>query len=407
MTRGQHHRLRYPLHTPDSSAWRQRLGYLPELASALKFAYAQLHDSTPRPDRYLQAYSLLLPFRDRAVCLEQRLRLEYALALAYSGEMAIPQALTCLEHCQEIADHLQDPAIRVELSYLAGSLLQLTNHNSAAYDQYAEALNSLRSLEHDGESADPGFELDVVLRLAWRAWDLGRFPTSLYFLDEAYALHSHATSVTASPELAYLAWLDAQISRVRGRPGRAMKQIAPAATLLLQLGQTLNAGRIHTIWAESALDLAEALFARARGSGPTKSWPVVYEEQDQDPQVALGIARWAANQALTLGHQAEDAVGQGMARLAMRRAARLYHRGARMAGSEEPIERVVRAALRLDDPGLRGRALTALGDELVAQGREEAANTVHYGAQRILEEYELGGLALWPRRSLQIMQWEN
>jgi hypothetical protein len=186
-----------------------------------------------------------------------------------------------------------------------------------------------------------------------------------------------------------------------------MQQAAPAAELLLQLGQRVNAGRLHTIWAESALDVAEASLTRAGGSLPTKLWPIVNEEQDQDPRTALRIARWAANQALALGREAGDAVGQGMARLAMRRAARLYHRGARMAGSEEPIERVLRASLRLNDPGLRGRALTTLGDELAAQGRKEAARAVHHGAQRILEEYELGGLALWPRRSLEITHWEN
>lgn len=405
----QQDHLHSSLHFFDSKKWKHRRNYSPALAEALRSAYSSIHDASSQPGGYFDAYVALMPFRTGIFCLEQRLHLEYALALAYTGESAFPQALDCLSRALDIALALGDQSAQAELGLLAGADLHMLSLNAKSYDLYADALDALRQLQRDETPADPRFELDLLLRLAGCAWELGWFPVCLRHLDEAYALRARWVSAAPS-EAARLAWLDAQLARVLGKPVHALKQSAAAAQLLLESEGGINAGRIHTIQAECALDIvdyhrfreADASVRRYNPTSPSlaaASLDVPFYDVP-DPEAALAQARTAARTALNLARNTYDEIGVGMARLVQRRLDRALGRyiGEQRAITE--IERVLRIGHRAGDVALVGRAHTALGEEFAAAGRPDNSRNAFVAARHALEEFGLGGLACWPIRAL-------
>lgn len=380
-------RLRSSLHTPDAADWQRRRHYIPELAGALRYAYLLLQvGSTNAEASFLSAYAALIPFRTLEMCAEQRLRLEYALALAYAGENAISQALDAVERALDVTDDLSDEVAPIELGYLAGALSHAVNEQEQAYDLYRIALDALQALARDGVVADPMLELDLSVRLGWRAWELGQVSQSRQHLNEAYSLRAQWPSST--PALAAsLSWLDAQLALAQEDPARAVEMALPAAMLLLDEGQTLNAGRALTFLAECATALAQT--------------PEV-----DDPQAALDLARDAARRAHDLARLAHDKPGGQIARLASLQVARVEAlRIADNTGATalSTLEHVLRIANRLDDIALVGRAETALGDEFRAAGDDDMARVLYTRATWRLEEHGLGGLAHRPRRALRRM----
>lgn len=396
-------RLRSSLHAPDSDTWRHQRDYSPALAVALRRAYQEIQNARAGMEGYLLAYARLQPFRDQIVCDEQRLRLEYALALVYSGEEAFPQALDCLIAALALAERLNDLVAQVELGYLAGAILVLLSHHVSAYLVYHEALKTLQGLEHGDGPVDPVFELNMTLRLAGCAWELGWFPVCLRHIDEAYALRATWAS-DAALETATLAWMDAQLARVRSRPAQAFSQATAAAEFFLSLNQPLNAERSQTIAAECALDLTEAFGLHTSGILPQLLAQPMPQRGEEFSRERLGLvmrqAGAAVKRGLALAREIHDEVGVGMARLAQLRYDRALGREAPAEKGIAQIEAVMRTARRLGDMALLGRAETALGEELVAAGRLDAARATYERARRLLEEHELGGLALWPRCAL-------
>lgn len=405
-------RLHSSLDRPDDPAWHTRRLYSPDLAGALTQAYRNIRRAQTHPEGYFEAFRALVTFRDQPLCAEQRLNLEYALALAYAGEGAAAYALDCLARAWELAERLSDRAAQVEIGYLAGGIWHWETCHSEAYAVYQDAFDALRSLGRgDDEPADPVFALDLTLRMAWRAWELGWFPVCLRHLDEAYALRAR-WAPAAAKEAVSLAWLDAQLSRIRGRPDRARDLAAAAAELALTHEGPLNAGRAHTILAESTLDVVPLLSTPGASSvedaRQSDNWHSDLRRSlrvAETPTQLLGRARQAAYQGLTLAREADDQIGAAMAQLALRRVS-LSRRvmDQREAEGESGIRaaaRLLRTARRLGDVSLQGRAQTALADELAAAGRLEAARATYHRAALSLEEHELGGLAVWPRRALQ------
>lgn len=382
-------RLRSSLHIPDDDAWRQRRNYIPALADALRYVYFLLHSAAEQEDVYFQAYAALVPFRTRILCHEQRLRLDYALALAYAGEQSPTQALDAIRRALEAAEELQDESTLVELAFLAGALAHGAQQHELAFGHYTDALDMLRHLNRDGVAADPMLEMDLTLRLGWRACDIGRFSQGLRYLDEAYTLRTQWPSTNPS-HAAWLSWLDAQLTYVvRANPARALAMARPAARLLLEIEQPLNAGRAHTFMAECAIELARTSSAQ------------------EDPQAALNIARDATKQAGLLARKASDAIGGEIARLAALQMARVER--ARRGDSDSinqmaTLERALRTAEKLDDMALIGRVETAMGDELAAHGDWSTARLMYAQARSRLEEHNLGGLAFWPRRAMRQME---
>ena len=395
------------LHTANKDEWRRLRRYSFALAEALQCAYGEIYNAPTSTDGYLQAYVRLKPFREQIVCDEQRLRLEYALALAYTGEDALPQALDCLISALTIAERLYDFGAQVELGYLAGAILTMLSQYPDAYQLYHEARETLRGLAQDGALPDPVFELNITIRMAGCVWELGQFSVCQRHLDEAFALRA-TEAPDAALEAATLAWMDAQLARVLGRPAQAYSQATAAAEGFHDLDQPLNAARSQIIAAECALDLTQAKGLHTSGIlpqslSPRVSPPLVRHGEAFSSERLRDILRQAgvaAKRGRTLARELNDEGGVGMARLAQRR----YDRAVGREGSPEKgiaqIEAVIRTARRIGDMSLHGRALTALGEELVLAGRLEAARVIYERARLVLEEHELGGLAFWPRSAL-------
>lgn len=398
-------RLRSSLDEPDNDRWHEDPNYQPDLAKTLRYAYALIHDARTAPDHsdyHLRAYAILREFKDRHVCAEQRLRLQYALALACTGENDLPYALDYLDHALELADRLGDWAALTELSYLAGSVLHHLFRHRDAYVAYGEALAALRQLERDGTPADAEFELDLVLRHAWRAWELGMVPASLRGLDEAYALRARWVS-DAALDAASLAWLDAQLARVRGQPVRAVALAKAAADTYLAHGKTGNAGRIQVFTAECMFDVAEVAWS-LRGSGaPSSAMPPIPADPAsvlrEDPSAMYAHAMGMARQGLEILRQSGDVAGVSLGRLTLRRGRRLGA-GTGTAVAIREIERIARGARMNGDMATVGRAQAALGDELIALDRLEHARTLYYRATLTFQEFGFGGLAIWPNAAL-------
>jgi hypothetical protein len=271
---------------------------------------------------------------------------------------------------------------------------------------YHDALEALQRLERTDGPADPVFELGLVLWLGWCAFDLGWFPISLRHMDEAYTLRA-VWAPDAAEQAASLAWLDAQLARVRAQPARALHLAAAAADLLGTHGRPINQGRAQTVLADSALDALELARTPAAGRNLWVPSSGVLTEVQFSPPDLLTQARKAAALALEVAQGARDPAGAVLARLVLRRAVRLSRPKSVDGSGMTAAERLLRTARRLGDPSLLGRAEVLLADELRAAGRSEAARATYYKARLHFEEYHLGGQAFWPRRALQLLADEG
>ena len=397
-------RLHSWLHVADHPSWHHQPHYSSQLARALAYAYVQLRIAQTQPDLYLRAYAALAPFRNQLVCQEQRLNLEFALAMAFAGDESTQQALACLSIAWEIAERLHDWAAQAEVGYLAGALWWVAGDVNDAYAVYQDALEALRRLARDDGPADPTFELELVLRLAGFANDMGLFPSCLSYLDEAYTLRS-VWAPDAAEEVAHLAWIESLLARVQGQPVRALKQATAATELLLAHGSPINKGRGHIVLADCALDLLQLTHALDGSRNLVRLPDGAGHFVQHSPTDLLTQARAAARFALDVAERIHDPIGATLARLVMRRAVRLAHRQRENGSGVAAVEKLLRTARRLDDPALLGRTEMALADELLAAGRSDAARVTYWKAMRRFEEYHLGGLAFWPRRVLQ--EWTD
>jgi hypothetical protein len=399
---GQH--LHSWLHVADDFSWHHQPDYSAELAHALVFAYVQLRTAQKRADPYYSAYAALVPFRDQLVCQEQRLNLEFALALAFTGDNCIQPALDCLSVAWETAERLHDWAAQSEVGYLAGDLCCAAGDNTDGYAVYQDALRALRRLVRDAGPADPTFELALVLRLAGCAWELGLFPVCLRYLDEGYTLRA-VWVPDAAEEAAHLAWIDSLLARVQGQPIRALKQMSTATELILTHGRPINQGRAYNVVADTALDLLELTQTPSRKRNLVRLSTEASQIAQLSPKDLHTQARAAAQFALEMAERIHDPIGATLARLSMRRAARLSRRQRGNGRGVAPTEKLLGTARRLGDPALLGRTEMALADELLAAERPDAARATYWRAMRRFEEHYLCGLAFWPRSVLQA--WDD
>lgn len=400
-----HQPFRCSLHSPDSEHCQSFRTYSPRVREALSIAYTHLHNPQASIEERYDAYAALITHRKGATCPDQLMRLEYALALAYSGDSSIPEALDALSVTLELASLLDDHGAQAEASYLAGALFHSLARHSAAYDAYGEARDQLHLFEEDTRVRFPDHELDIVLRMAGHALDLGWLATCRRHLDEADVLRADCEPDDMSLTGA-LAWLDAQLACDRDDPVRAVHQGEAALAVYEQLDQPVNKDRLSSLVAELLCDYVEVsgwqpnTSSGAFPTGDPAPHPARFAAGKLDPNDMLRRARLLAQGGRMLARQERDAIGVGMAELALDRVYRLMGRYRAFEGSIAEIEGVMRIARQVNDMSLLGRAETALGDTLCAAGRVEAACLSYFRAQTLLAEHQLDGLAVRPRRAL-------
>src|SRR5262249_53753813 len=205
---------------------------------------------------------------------------------------------------------LADHAALAELSNLAGAASYMLTEFADARAYYAEGIHAARMLEEPAGPADPIFEIDLLVALSGLDFELGDFARAALTLTEAqWLLDRWAPGACA--EEAGIAWISAQIARTTGQPAEGLPLAMKAAHILSQLGSANASGRIQTIVADIALDLAETF--------PLAGYPRLRD-------AFVSQAQPYATRAIQLAETSGDITGKGLAQLALQRCQRLRGR---------------------------------------------------------------------------------
>jgi tetratricopeptide (TPR) repeat protein len=376
-----HHVLRSSLQIPDDPAWSGAAGYFPPLAAALDRAYRFLKRAPSHSDDYYAAYREVIPYRSLPVSLQQQMHLEYVLAQAYMGTGDLPEALASANKAMELAEDLHDHTAGVELWYLGGAAKVIQNAPREAADYFVRSLVTLWDLDQGDGPVDPAFELDLLIRLAATEYEQANYDSSALYLHEARAL-ARTWVPDDTLQSATIVWLDAQLLRWAGDLSKALSTAMGSAEIFDRMApSSTSAGRIQIIVAETALDLAESF-----ASDPPSHAQLAY----------VGLAESYAQHGRDLCRASDDAIGQGLAQLALQRIGRLRGQSEHRIGV---IEDVARTARQVGDIALLGRSQASLGDEFETLRQYTAARNSYQRAWRLLEEHDLRAMAKWPHRS--------
>ncbi len=129
--------------------------------------------------------------------------------------------------------------------------------------------------------------------------------------------------------------------------------------------------------------------------------------QEGSPLVLCRVAGVAINKAKNLASREDDHVGMALAQLESVRKTRLMdsleHREPTIGKGTVAAAAALEIGYQTGDVALQGQALTTFGDELLAEGQVEAARKRYSIAKHLLQEFELGGLALRPHRALEAL----
>lgn len=333
-----------------------------------------------------RATAELRAYAAASMALRQQMLREYLLAWSAAQEGELPTALIHLDASLNPAEKARDLHAYCELAWRAGGISRQLGFLPDAYYYLSEALAASHSLMQREPACDSQFRADLHLALASVTFELALFPAASHHLDEA-ALLLRSAGLQAHLQAVSLNWIQAQVFRWLGQLGPALVTAMRAADDLMPIVPPDTSARSQLVVAEIALDLAER-FSR----GPGAPFSIAHASY-------LDIASRYIQSAEDFTQQAADPIGEMVALLARRRWRRIDHRG---DGDLSVFEAMARRAESLGDFSVVGRAFTALGDELRARGRREAALSYYLQASEILERQKFFAGAILPRRALLI-----
>ena len=371
------------LNSADTPEWSREADYSPTVAAALRDAYRSLHLTSGRLDAQAWAHQRLSACLHLPMSLRQRMRARYVLGMNFAAVGDVSKALGCLDEVLELTTRLRDFHAYAECAYLCGSMLRATSHGTAAASYLTGALEALRSVSADTDmSLDPALEVDILLCLSGQEFLLAQFQTAAHYLAEAKQ-HLHAIRAQLR-QGASIEWIVALLDRWRGSPATALQHALTAADILTKMNNPASYGRIQTIVADIALDLAETMPGESQG----KTDYLLLAE----PHVMHALALARVN-------DARDEGGEALARLA-------YVRYSRLNGTSDDrpqaIAEIIQLAERTHDMPLLGQAMTSMGHELASRGEEEQAIHCYQAALDVLAGHEVPVLGIWARRALLI-----
>lgn len=376
-------RFHYSISLPDHSGWHQDTGYSTLVASNLTQAFALVRHSSREASGFARALSMIRPFLDAPMCLHQRLRVFYLVALARSAIGHQDAALFWLDEMLNLTDQVRDTSDLADAYHLRGGINRALSHLQDASADYRTCL----ALLADQAERDPlapaqvAIALKVHAELAGFEFFLGHYELAQQLTNEARHLLHHDTSHTI--EKATVSWIQSLLDRWAGRPEQAVEHARFAADVFTELSSPASAARIQTVLADTTLDIAERIpTGSERALALKRSWPHI--------QLALNLAK-----------EAQDQPGLGPARLARLRYLRL--RGADQARLPA-IERIARLGERLADEGLIAQAFTAMGDECLASGDRTGARAHYRDALGVLDGSDVSAVGKWALRALLLME---
>lgn len=365
------------LRSPDPPVLRLERLYSASVAAALCDAYALISVRPRTTMSYMRAYQRIAPHRSHAMSPEQRLRVEYLLALIFASLGETGPSLEHADDALERATLLRDHSAIPELLYLRSAIhRRLLDFAECAYDLRL-ALLFLRDSEMASGVLDADLKASVLTSLAGMEFLLGRYAACEDLLDQTSDLYTQDSNPGAL-SAATVAWIRSLLLRWHGEPERAFTQALAAADIYDNEESSLSSGRIHGIVADIALDLAERFTESGRES-------------------FLVLAQQHMTHAF---HKADCTLDQTGRALALLTEARLSRLSDRATDRTSNIEAVIRLAAQTGDTPLSGQAYTALGYELASCGAHEAAINCFRSATFILRDADCIALAVQPQRAL-------
>jgi tetratricopeptide (TPR) repeat protein len=365
------------LNHPDLPTWHDLPDYSPLAAACLVRAYARIAGGGDQVAPYLRAANEVIPCLAKPIATPQRLRVLYVAARAYAADGQGEQALNWTDGAIDLALNLDDWSALVALLYLRGALNGMLLRCFEGAADYEESRSLLRERAAEGEPRDFAFDLHLTVLQANLCYFTGKYAAAEVLLEEARGLVPLCPS--EERERATIAWVEANLFRLRGSPELALRPALAAAEVFTKDGPANSAARIQILAAEVSLDLASTL------------------SEGSDRNALIGLARPHISKALQLVDGTNDVPAEILARLAEVRSLRLE-------GADVPrlvmLETQLPAVRSLGDNALLGQVYTAMGDEVASQGELEAARSCYRQALQVLDRTELQSLGTWARRAL-------
>lgn len=378
--------LKWLLHYPDDPTWHEQPYYSNQVAAALTQAYRCLRLGSRRVDRYREATAVVYPLSRSQMSLRQRLHVVYVLAMGHVACEEYVLASGCLDEALELAILLDDPETRIEILYLRGFVNQGRSLFREATSDFAESVMVLEHVTHgQPDPRDKSILLDTLIQLASLEFFHTAYERSLAHLDRARSLVGETSGNERT--VADILWISALHDRQRGKLESALTHAKQACSAYDAFAAPAAFGRIQVVAAEIALDICQRL--------------PVGSEFDQHYKIANtyidgGIAAVEDH----VGSMTDES-GQGLALLALTRAARIARQnGGEAVDRQGIIEDVITVARKLNDSALLCQAYVRLGDELSTSQNPEGGSVVYREAIHIAEIGGVGSLAAPAQRAL-------
>jgi tetratricopeptide (TPR) repeat protein len=354
--------------------------YSPSVAHVVRGIYSRVAHSPSPTAAFAPVAEHLTALAGTSMSSHQRLQVTYLLAMACMACHQYQRAIAYLDEALDIAVHLEDLGACAELAYLQGSVHTDLQAFCAASEYYAASLDALHMLSESGHPVDADLELDLVIKIAAQQFLLQEYASSAQRLEEARRLIANLPA--ARLQAAAVSWIAALLSRWSGQPDRALLQAMAASEVYSTLGAPDAHGRILTVVADIALDLA--------GTFDTGNASLANE-------AFLELAEPYIRTSTALTRSAHDEAAEAMAALARVR----YERASRQSTDRRhTIETITQAAQRLGDLPLLVQTRSALGDELASLGELEGSRQCYRNALDLLTNSDVPALGMWAQRAL-------
>jgi tetratricopeptide (TPR) repeat protein len=294
-------------------------------------------------------------------------------------------AITSLNHALELAEELEDAQASARCMYYLGCVWRGNKNYMEAAKHFNDSLAFLERL-HDtpttvgAASAASALELDVLCALAGQEFLLAHFEVAEQHLAAVQRLADTAPEARLGATTIF--WVSALLQRWRGEPTCALASATHAADILHAARDRRNEGRLQSVIAEIALDLAETFSADPSASAR---------------RAFITTAGSCVARARRLAQETDDTIGTQQANLYGVRLSRMCHRS---EDRRAAIDTVLRYAEKHDDNLLAAQAYTSLGHELEAGGDHDGATNTYHKALKAVEQSGASAYAVWPLREL-------
>lgn len=365
------------LRFPDQPGWRGAKNYSPAVAEALTRAYQHLKRGPALLRAYADAHDTISPWLGASMSRRQRMHATYVLGAAYmavgEAQLAIGAYTAGLELATLV---LRDHRASAELAYLRASALAWQLRYRAAAADLRDCLALVRALPGIPTRPTLAFELTVLGSLAGDEFMFGDWTGATERLQQAEVLPIIARYAPIAR--ATVDWIWALLYRWRGAAQEALHHALVACEGFASADAPMSAGRLQTIVADLALDLARFFPLGSARDG------------------YLAFAQPYYLRAAALARTMADPVGADLAALAQARATII----GRLGPAQGLILPAIRDSDRYHDRSLAAAAYTTLGADFEMRGDYDGARICFDEVCGMAEGTDVATMAVWAKRAL-------